>query len=35
MSFSMSRVKGDRPEVVPEGSVNLAFVGQFCEVPVR
>ena len=29
----MPRVKGDRPEVVPDGSVNLAFVGQFCEVP--
>jgi len=29
----MPRVKGDRPEIVPEGSVNLAFVGQFCEAP--
>jgi oleate hydratase len=29
----MPRMKGDRPEVVPEGSVNLAFVGQFCETP--
>jgi len=29
----MPRAKGDRPEVVPKGSVNLAFVGQFCEVP--
>ena len=29
----MPRVKGDRPKVVPEGSVNLAFVGQFCEMP--
>ena len=28
----MPRVKGDRPEVIPEGSVNLAFVGQFCEI---
>ncbi len=28
----MPRVKGDRPEVVPEGSVNLAFLGQFCEI---
>jgi len=27
------RRAGDRPEVVPEGSVNLAFVGQFAEVP--
>lgn len=29
----MPRLKGDRPEVVPEGSVNLAFVGQYCEAP--
>jgi oleate hydratase len=29
----MPRVKGDRPEVVPEGSINLAFVGQFSEAP--
>jgi oleate hydratase len=29
----MLRVKGDRPEVVPEGSINLAFVGQFSEAP--
>ncbi len=28
----MPRVKGDRPEVVPEGSKNLAFLGQFCEI---
>jgi len=28
----MPRVKGDRPEVVPEGSVNLAFLGQFAEI---
>ncbi|KLO21695.1 oleate hydratase [Marinitoga sp. 1155] len=28
----MPRVKGDRPEVVPEGSVNLAFLGQFVEI---
>ena len=28
----MPRVKGDRPEVVPESSVNLAFLGQFCEI---
>ncbi|MEI5525655.1 oleate hydratase [Streptomyces brasiliscabiei] len=27
------RGHGDRPEVVPEGSVNLAFIGQFAEVP--
>ena len=29
----LPRVKGDRPEVVPEGSRNLAFMGQFCELP--
>lgn len=29
----LPRVKGDRPQVVPEGSKNLAFVGQFCELP--
>jgi oleate hydratase len=29
----MPRVIGDRPQVVPEGSTNLAFVGQFCEIP--
>jgi oleate hydratase len=28
----MPRVKGDRPDVMPPGSVNLAFVGQFCEI---
>lgn len=27
----MPRVKGDRPDVFPQGSENLAFVGQFCE----
>jgi oleate hydratase len=29
----MPREKGDRPEVVPEGWTNLAFTGQFCELP--
>jgi len=28
----MPRVKGDRPNVIPENSVNLAFLGQFCEI---
>lgn len=28
----MPRLKGDRPEVVPEGSVNFAFLGQFAEI---
>jgi len=29
----LPRAKGDRPQVVPEGSKNLAFIGQFCEIP--
>jgi oleate hydratase len=29
----MPRSKGDRPAVVPEGSANLAFLGQFVEIP--
>ena len=29
----LPRVKGDRPEVVPEGCRNLAFLGQFTEIP--
>ena len=29
----MPRVKGDRPPVIPEGSTNLAFIGQYCEIP--
>ncbi|KAF2251873.1 67 kDa myosin-cross-reactive antigen family protein [Trematosphaeria pertusa] len=29
----LTREPGDRPAVVPEGSTNLAFVGQFVEVP--
>ena len=27
------RKAGDRPQVVPEGSKNLAFIGQYCEQP--
>ncbi|CCH30763.1 oleate hydratase [Actinosynnema sp. NPDC047251] len=30
-SFFMPRRAGDRPAVVPEGSVNFAFIGQFAE----
>lgn len=30
-AFFMPRAKGDRPLVVPEGSVNFAFLGQFAE----
>ena len=29
----MPRATGDRPHVVPHGSVNLAFLGQFAETP--
>lgn len=29
----MPRIKGDRPNVIPEGSANLAFLGQFAEIP--
>ena len=32
-AFFMPRAKGDRPLVVPEGCVNFAFLGQFCETP--
>jgi oleate hydratase len=27
------RAKGDRSPVVSKGSTNLAFLGQFCEIP--
>ena len=30
-SFFMPRQAGDRPDVVPEGCVNFAFLGQFAE----
>jgi len=29
----LPRAKGDRPKVVPEESTNLAFLGQYCEIP--
>lgn len=29
----LCRAKGDRPQVVPKASRNLAFMGQFCEMP--
>lgn len=32
-AFFMPRRKGDRPDVVPKGSVNFAFIGQFAETP--
>ncbi|MCI5839262.1 MAG: oleate hydratase [Peptoniphilaceae bacterium] len=34
-SYFMPRLKGDRPDVVPKGSVNLAFIGNFAESPSR
>ena len=34
-SYFMPRVAGDRPAVVPDGSVNLAFIGNFAESPTR
>ena len=30
-AFFMPRAMGDRPDVVPEGAVNFAFLGQFAE----
>ncbi len=30
-AFFMPRAAGDRPDVVPEGAVNFAFLGQFAE----
>ena len=32
-AFFMPRTAGDRPDVVPEGAVNFAFIGQFAETP--
>lgn len=29
----LPRAIGDRPNVVPENSINLGFTGQFCEIP--
>lgn len=34
-SSFMPRHDGDRPDVVPEGSVNIAFIGNFAESPTR
>ncbi len=31
-AYFMPRAKGDRPDVVPDGAVNFAFLGQFAEV---
>jgi oleate hydratase len=32
-TFFEPRAEGDRPKVVPDGSVNIAFVGQFSDTP--
>ena len=32
-AFFMPRTKGDRPDVIPDGCVNFAFLGQFAETP--
>ncbi|MEE0434710.1 MAG: oleate hydratase [Peptococcaceae bacterium] len=32
-AFFMPRTAGDRPDVIPDGSVNAAFIGQFAETP--
>ena len=29
----LPREKGDRPSVIPKNSKNLAFIGQYCEIP--
>lgn len=31
MAYFMPRAKGDRPQVVPSGAVNFAFIGNFAE----
>lgn len=32
-AYFMPRTKGDRPNVVPDGAVNFAFIGNFAETP--
>ena len=32
-SLFMPCAKGDRPDVLPKGATNFAFLGQFAEVP--
>ena len=32
-AFFMPRRKGDRPDVIPDGCDNFAFLGQFAETP--
>jgi len=33
-SLFMPRKKGDRPDVLPKGATNFAFLGQFAEAPI-
>ena len=32
-AFFMPRAAGDRPDVIPDGCVNFAFLGQFAQTP--
>ena len=32
-AFFMPRTEGDRPDVIPDGCVNFAFLGQFAQTP--
>ena len=32
-AFFMPRAKGDRPDVIVDGAVNFAFLGQFAQTP--
>ena len=32
-SLFMPRTMGDRPDVLPQGTTNFAFLGQFVELP--
>ena len=29
----LRRAKGNRPQIIPKGTRNLALMGQFCELP--
>jgi oleate hydratase len=29
----LPRAQGDRPLVIPRGCANIAFIGQYCEIP--
>ena len=32
-AFFMPRTRGDRPDVIPDGCMNFAFLGQFADTP--